>query len=457
MNSNEINTQYIKMTTTPVGRLIGTLSVPTIISMLVTNVYNMADTAFVGRLGNSASGAVGVVFGFMAILQAIGFMFGQGSGSMASRYLGEKRVKDASVTASTGFFLALVTGAVIGVAGFLCINSLVHFLGSTDTIAPYAKMYIYFILAAAPFLTASLVLNNLLRYEGKAFLGMIGLMTGGFLNMAGDPFFMFVVLKNRDSIGQIAGAGISTALSQVISFCILLSMFLMGKTQCRISVKNISFKIEKIFNIMATGFPSLLRNGLTSISTVVLNNYSAFFGGDAAVAAMSIVSRICMFVFSFAVGIGQGFQPVCAFNYGAKKYDRVRKGYRFTLILAELLLAIMVCAVFVLSDGIVGIFRNDPVVIATAARPLKLQCAAILFLPISMITEMLMQSTGKKLAASILSSLRSGLFFIPALMILSKFRGFNGVAEAQPIAYVLSVIPSLFILIWFLKKLPRES
>lgn len=449
MKNSKIS-QYEKMTQTDILPLIVKLSIPTIISMLVTNIYNLADTAFVGKLGTSASGAVGVVFGYMSIIQAFGFMFGQGSGSIISRLLGGKDIKNAARTASTAFFCSLGFGLIIAVLSFLFIEPLVLWLGSTQTIMPYAKTYISFILVAAPFMTASFVLNNILRYEGKAALGMIGLLTGALLNICGDPLFMFVLKMD------IAGAGLSTALSQTVSFFILLSMYLSGKTTSKLSLRYVDLKPAFLFNIMATGFPSLLRQGLNSITTVLLNNRANVYG-DEAVAAMSIVSRIAFFVMSIALGIGQGFQPVSGFNYGARKFGRVRKAYRVTFILSECLLAVAVVIVLVFSDGLIGVFRNDPEVIRIGTRALKLQMIALLFLPASMITEMMYQSTGHKLGASFLSSLRSGLFFIPALIILSDLRGLSGIQEAQPVAFVLGFIPSIGFLYWFFAHMPKED
>lgn len=440
--------QYEKMTKTPIPSLIIKLSIPTIISMLITNIYNLADTAFVGKLGNSASGAVGIVFGFMAILQAIGFMFGQGSGSIISRTLGQKDKEEASRVASIAFFLSLAAGLLIAVLSLIFMDSLVMILGSTKTIAPYAKTYISFILIAAPFMTSSFVLNNILRYEGKAMLGMIGLMTGAILNIICDPILMFGL-----KLG-IAGAGISTAISQFISFCILLSMFLRKKTSCKLSIKRFTLDIHMILNIMATGMPSLLRQGLGSLATVVLNACAGIYG-DEAVAAMSIVSRISFFVFSFALGIGQGFQPVSGFNFGAKKYDRLRKAYFFTLALAESLMVIAMAIVLLNAKDLLVIFRDDQSVVEIATRALYLQCFSMIFIPPCMITEMLLQSTGEKLGASILSSLRSGLFFIPALIILSQLRGLAGIQEAQPLANLLGFVPAVIYAVWFLRKLPK--
>ena len=444
-------TQYEKMTLTPVPKLIATLSVPTIISMLVTNIYNLVDTAFVGRLGTSASGAVGIVFGFMAIIQAFGFMFGQGSGSIISRALGSRDTDSASRTASTGCFGSFASGALITVIGFVFIDRIVTALGSTATIAPYAKTYISYILAAAPFMAMSFTMNNILRYEGKAMLGMIGLMTGAILNMVGDPIFMF-----RMHMG-IAGAGLSTCLSQIVSFGILLSMFMTNRTESRLSFSNISFSNYTLpANIMATGFPSLLRQGLNSFTTVLLNTNAGVYG-DAAVAAMSIVSRISFFVISIGLGIGQGFQPVSGFNYGAKKYRRLREGYRSTIIMMTCVILVGATIVLLNLEKMIGLFRDDPSVIAIGQRALKLQMFSLICLPPCMSTEMLYQSTGRRLGATLLSALRNGLIFIPALLILSQLRGLAGIQEAQPLSQVLA-LPLTVLLGWmFFRELPNED
>lgn len=440
--------QFDKMTQTPVSRLVVMLSVPTIISMLITNVYNLVDTAFVGQLGNSASGAVGIVFGFMAVLQAIGFMFGNGSGSVIARLLGAKETQRASKAASTGFFASLIFGFVVAICCMFILNPLVMLLGSTETIAPYAETYISYILIAAPFITASFTMNNILRYEGKAMLGMIGLTVGAVLNIAGDPVLMFGL-----NMG-IAGAGLSTCISQIIGFLVLLTMFLRHKTQCRLSVRLIRFKY--LPDIIGNGLPSLLRQGLNSLSTVLLNTCAAAYG-DAAVAAMSIVSRVIFFSFSFALGVGQGFQPVCGFNYGAKKYNRLKTAFRFSVLLAEIIVVLMSAALICFSGEIIRVFRNDDLVVEIGSRALVLQAIAMLFLPFCMVTEMALQSAGKKLGASLLSSLRNGMFFIPLLLLLSGARGISGIQEAQPLAVVLTIVPAVVLAKRFFSNLPKDS
>ena len=209
-------------------------------------------------------------------------------------------------------------------------------------------------------------------------------------------------------------------------------------------------------DIMATGFPSLLRQGLNSLTTVLLNAQCAVYG-DAAVAAMSIVSRIIFFAFSIALGIGQGFQPVSAFNYGAGKYSRIRKGFVFTALASEGIIVIGSAFLVIFSGSLIALFRNDPEVIEIGTRALTLQALATLVLPPCMTTEMLFQSTGNRLGASLLSAVRSGLLLIPTLLILSSLRGLSGIQEAQPVSLLLSTPITVLFLINFLKKLPKED
>ena len=438
--------QFDRMTTEPIGKLLFTLSVPTIISMMVTNIYNLVDTAFVGTLGTSESGATGIVFGYMAILQAIAFMCGQGAGSIMSRKLGAKEQEEATKYSSTGFFLSFSLGTIMAVFSFIFMKPLLYLLGSTETIAPYAGTYIFYILLSAPFFTSSLTMNNLLRYEGKAKLGTVGLMTGSVINIFGDMILMFGLKMG------IAGAGISTAVSQIISFCILLSMFLRRKTQTRISVKYVARDFKTVWNVMATGFPSLLRQALHSVATMLLNRSAGMYG-DEAVAAMSIVSRISFFPMAVAIGIGQGFQPISSFNYGAKKKKRVKKAFWSALVVEECILTLISIPIFIFAGTFVRQLRDDPLVIEFGSRALQLMCVGQLFVPLTMMVEMGFQSIGEKMLASFGSCLRSGLLFIPTLLIMEHIRGFSGVQEAQPLSFVFSFIVCLFLCRIYLKRM----
>ena len=440
--------QFRRMTETPIPQLVLSLAAPTILSMLITSIYNLADTFFVGQISTSASGAVGVVSSLMAIIQALGFMLGHGAGTIISRSLGSRDTTAATRFASTSFFTALVFGVVLAVAGLGTLPHFMMLLGSTETILPHACAYARPILIAAPLMISSLVMNNILRYEGKASFAMIGLVTGGVLNIALDPLFMFVF-----GLGT-AGAGIATALSQSISFCILLSMVLRGKSVSQFRLSAVTREARDFGRILLGGAPSFGRQGLNSIGGMLLNLAARSYG-DAAVAGMSIVSRIFMFIISVAIGVGQGLQPVASFNYGARKYRRVRQAAIFTIEAAFCMLVVLVGLCWVNGDALVRLFRDDPAVTAVALPAFHYQCLAMLLQPIIVVANMTFQSVGASGRATFLACCRQGVFFIPLILILPRTHGLFGVEICQPIADVLTFLVSLPFLIAFLQQLGR--
>ena len=440
--------QFRRMTETPIPQLVLSLAAPTILSMLITSIYNLADTFFVGQISTSASGAVGVVSSLMAIIQALGFMLGHGAGTIISRSLGSRDTTAATRFASTSFFTALVFGVVLAVAGLGTLPHFMMLLGSTETILPHACAYARPILIAAPLMISSLVMNNILRYEGKASFAMIGLVTGGLLNIALDPLFIF-------GLGMgTAGAGLATALSQTISFCILLSMFLRGKTVSQFLLSAVTREARDFGRILLGGAPSFGRQGLNSIGGMLLNLAARSYG-DAAVAGMSIVSRIFMFIISVAIGVGQGLQPVASFNYGARKYRRVRQAAIFTIEAAFCMLVVLVGLCWVNGDALIRLFRDDPAVTAVALPAFHYQCLAMLLHPIIVVANMTFQSVGASGRATFLACCRQGVFFIPLILILPRTHGLFGVEICQPIADVLTFLVSLPFLLAFLQQLGR--
>lgn len=440
---------YEKMTQTPVPKLVTTLAVPTIISMMVSAVYNMADTFFVSQLGTSAVGAVGIVFSLMAIIQAIGFTLGMGSGTIVSLHLGAKEQEEATCAASTGFFSAIVLGAVLTVFGSIFLEPMMRLLGATETILPYARAYGQYILLAAPIMCASFVMNNIFRCEGKSVLGMLGIGTGGILNIILDPVFIFGF-----GLGT-AGAAIATALSQLVSFVILLTLFLKGKSDVRLRITKVSKRIGMYVDIVVKGLPTLFRQGLASIASVALNLNAAFYG-DAAVAAMSIVGRLMFFMFSAMLGFGQGFQPVAGFNYGAGKYKRVHEAIRFTVVVGTVVMAVFSLVIFIFAPQILAGFRKDDAeVIALGTLALRAQCLVMPFCGITTTANMALQSTGQSGSASFLAMCRQGVFFLPLIWILSFAYGVLGVQLAQPLADVCTLLVSIPFLVVFMKKLKK--
>lgn len=426
------------MTTQPVERLVARLAVPTIISMLVTAFYNMADTFFVGLLDNtSATGAVGVVFSFMAILQACGFFFGQGSGNYVSRLLGRRQVGEAERIVSIGLFSALIVGTAIMVLGLVFLDPLARLLGSTETILPYAKEYLGVILVGAPFMVASYVLNNLMRFQGNAFYSMIGIGAGAVLNIVLDPVCIFVL-----DLG-VTGAAVATTFSQFVSFCILLFCCTRGDN-LRVRVRLFHPRWRDYREILRGGLPTLCRQGLSSLSTVSLNFVAGLIGGDAAIAAMSVATRVIWLGFSAMIGFGQGFQPVCGFNYGAGLFTRVRRAFWFCVRSSSGVLLLISVAVWIFSPQLIGLFTSDPAVLSIGIPALRLQC--VTFPLVSWITmgNMMMQNIGLVGRASFLSMARQGIFFIPLVlglpMLLPVFglEALLGLQLAQPLADVIT-------------------
>ena len=442
--------QYRKLVMTPVEKLIPRLAVPTIFSMMITMIYNLVDAYFVGKLGTSASAAIGVVLGVQSIFQAFGFMMGHGAGSQISVRLGEGDRDAADRLFSTAFFHALVISVIVGVLGLIGLEPLMRLMGSTDTILPFSKNYGFYILISGPALVGSCVLNNVMRYEGRAVLAMFGLVTGGVLNMIGDPILMFGLGLGID------GAGLSTAISQYISFGILLYMVFSKRTISRLSLRYRSNDPDVTLSIMRVGFPSLIRQMLNSLATITLNHCAMPYG-DAAIAAMAIVGRIVMFIGSAMIGLGQGFQPVSAYNYGARKFKRLRDSFYFTVKAGMVVLGILAIFGFMFPGPVVQLFRDDPRVVEIGSRALRFQCIAVVMQPFSVTANMMFQSIGRSKEASFMAMLRSGLYYIPSLLILPLFLGLTGIECAQMVSDILTTLTCIPFVVRFMRETPDED
>ena len=438
-----------KMTEQSVSKIIISLGIPTTISMLITNIYNMADTYFVGGLGDSAQAATGILFTLQCIIQAIAFMLGHGSGTFVAKYLALRNLDRASTYTTTAFVAGGTMGLLMTSLGLAFLEPFLRFLGSTETILPYAKDYGTWILISCPFLICSLVLNNVLRYEGKAFYAMFGLTAGGILNIAGD----YILIK---VLGMgVYGAGLSTAISQVISFILLLTLYL-KYAQSRISFKLMAKEAEVYLNIFKMGLPSLIRQGLTSISNGLLNNLIKPFG-DAPIAAMSIVQKYSSFVMCVGLGIGQGYQPFASFNYELKEYDRVKKGSKFLIVFGTVAVGVLATVGFIFAPTIVSLFQKDIEVIAVGTPAMRYASIGLWFLPISVACNMLYQSIRKAAMASSMAILRSGAVLIPVLLLTSALWGLEGIIMAQGVADVLTGIITLPFFIRFFKVTPSTA
>lgn len=442
--------KYRQMTQPPVEGLIAKLAAPCIVSMLVSSFYNMADTYFVGMLNDTAAtGAVGVIFSMMAIIQAIGFFFGHGSGNYISRCLGRRDVEEASTMASTGFFYAISAGVILCIIGQIFLEPIARGLGSTATILPHSKAYLQVILLGAPWMIGSFVLNNQLRFQGSAAYAMIGITSGAVLNIALDPLLILVFHMG------VAGAGWATIISQFVSFLILLAGSYRG-SNIPIRFSNVKFRLWYLRNIVRGGLPSLARQGLASVAGIALN-WTAGVYGDAAIAAMGVVQRITNFGQSAMIGFGQGFQPFCGFNYGARKYARVKKGFWFCVRVSFVFLVLVCIAGWIFAGPLVTCFRDDPDVISFGAMALRLQCLTFWIQSFVVMSNMMDQVMGKTVPATFLAMARQGIFFIPAVLLLPVPLGALGVQLAQPVADVLSLASAIPIQKKVLSSLPDED
>ena len=388
------------LTQGPISRVIPTMAVPTIISMMVTSFYNLADTYFVSQINTQSTAAVGVVFTIMSFFQAFGFFFGHGSGNFISRALGAKEKESPAVMAATGFVYALGFGILLTVIGLMLLTPLSRWLGSTPTILPYTEQYLGIILLGAPFIIGSLTLNLQMRFQGNAAYSMYGIMTGAVLNLALDPL-------RRDNQ--------------------------------RIILRKFSFSSIYLKAIFSGGTPSLTRQGIGSIASLTMNLVARGFG-DAAIAGLSIVIRITFIINAAVIGLGHGYQPLCGFCYGAKLYDRVIRGFWFTVKAGTLFLLVITIGGFAFSEEVITLFRSDPEVVEIGSATLRWQFLTLCLSPFIMLSNMMMQTINKPFSANLLAASRRGLFYIPALLILPHFFGLAGLEASQAVADVLSFL-----------------
>lgn len=427
--------KYTFLTQAPVHRVIGAMAIPTIISMLLTSMYNLVDTFFVGKINTQSTAAVGIVFSVMFFIQAFSFFFGNGSGNYISRQLGAQNTKDAEVMASTGLFYTLVFSLLVMLLGWIFLEPISILLGSTPTILPYTRQYLGISLLGTPFIMGTFCINNQMRFQGFTKYSVYGVISGSIINCLLDPVFIFGF-----SMG-VSGAAVASVIGQICGFVIMLIMS-QKEGVIHYTHRRISFEGRFVKEIIAGGTPSISRQGLASVSTIALNSVAGNYG-DAAIAAMSIVTRISMFIFSVIVGLGQGFQPMCGFCYGAKLYDRVKEGFWFGTKIGTFFLLFWSVVLIIFSGEVVSLFRDDPEVIAIGIPALRYQMIIFPACSFMMMANMMMQTCRKTIRANILAASRQGLFFIPLIFVLPYFYGLFGVEICQAVSDVISLIVTI--------------
>lgn len=427
--------KYTFLTQAPVHRVIGAMAIPTIISMLLTSMYNLVDTFFVGKINTQSTAAVGIVFSVMFFIQAFSFFFGNGSGNYISRQLGAQNTKDAEVMASTGLFYTLVFSLIVMLLGWIFLEPISILLGSTPTILPYTRQYLGISLLGTPFIMGTFCINNQMRFQGFTKYSVYGAISGSIINCLLDPVFIFGF-----SMG-VSGAAVASVIGQICGFIIMLIMS-QKEGVIHYTHRRISFEGRFVKEIIAGGTPSISRQGLASVSTITLNSVAGNYG-DAAIAAMSIVTRISMFIFSVIVGLGQGFQPMCGFCYGAKLYERVKEGFWFSTKIGTFFLLFWSVVLIIFSGEVVSLFRDDPEVIAIGIPALRYQMIIFPACSFMMMANMMMQTCRKTIRANILAASRQGLFFIPLIFVLPYFYGLFGVEICQAVSDIISLIVTI--------------
>ncbi|MCR5709797.1 MAG: MATE family efflux transporter [Bacteroidales bacterium] len=441
--------KYVRMTTLPVGKLVTEMAVPSIVSMLVSGIYNLADTFFIGQINTQSVAAMGIVYAYMVLIQSMAIFFGQGSGNYISRALGRRETVDAEEMAAVGLGSSVLTGIILAGVSFLAMRPILSLLGSTETIMPYACEYFSFILIGTPFIMGTFTLNNQMRHQGNAMLSMIGIVSGAVLNIVLDPILIFGF-----DLG-IRGAGMATAISQFIGFIVILSM--VGK-RGSLPLRFHHFKptLRRYRDISAGGLPSLARQGLMSLSAICLNQLASNYG-DVAIAAFSIVSRIMMLACAAMIGYGQGFQPVCGFNYGAGLFDRVRKAFWHSCSISTVYCFVLALLGWVFAGPLVALFRaDDPEVIRIGSEILRFQCYSFPLTGFIVLANMYLQNIRRTIPAIIMASARQGIFFLPALYIGHALWGFTGMEISQMLADICSFLFAVPVVLHALKAMEHQ-
>lgn len=426
----------------PILPLLVKTSIPTIIGMLVMVIYNLTDTFFVGILNNkSMTAAIGIVFSFMSFIQAIGFWFGYGSGNIMSKRIGQGNEYEAEKISSIGILFALGFGILIAFISWIFISPLARFIGgsASESLMRFTVDYMRVIVLSIPFALYSMTLYNQLRLCGNVKDGMRGLLSGMLVNMALDPILMFGL-----GLGFI-GAGYATLIGQIVG-TILLTRLSRKNGNIGVDLKKVRINKERVYHILAGGMPNFLRQSITSIALILLNISAARYG-DGLLAALTISSRILALAYLIMIGWGQGFQPICAMNYGASQYDRVKTAFKLAVLGATAFLILSAFGLHIFAKELIMTMTKDSQVIAYTRKLLNLQCLTLPLLGYFALSSMLMQNIGQYFWSSIISISRQGIFYIPLLYILTGAFGQVGIYLLQPMADLMCFILAIFV-VW---------
>ena len=435
----------IMLGTAPIPNVLLKLAAPAMIGMMVSAIYNVVDALFVSRLGTAAMGAATIVMPLFMIISALGMMFGVGAASYISRLLGQQEVEKANQTAIIALVSSVIFAITFAIIGVTMLDRILMLFGATPTILPYAKDYARVLISGSIFTMVNMTLNNTLRAEGSAKISMIGIATGAVLNIILDPIFIFTF-----GFG-IKGAALATVLAQAVSTVILLGYYLRKKSYLRLKLSNFRFSGEIYSEIIKIGGPTLIRQGLSSLGLGMINTAAGAYG-DVAVAAMGISGRIFMMCFFLLLGFSQGFQPIAGFNYGAKNFGRVREVLITSIRWGTVYCIAVTGILYFGARTLIGGFTTDEAVLNIGVRAIYFQAAAFPFVAFMIMYNSLFMALGRARVAAILSMARQGLFLIPAILVLPRIMGLNGVIFAQPLANILTILVTYY----YARQINRE-
>ena len=431
----------------PMGKLLIKLSVPAMIGMMVNALYNFVDTIFVGQgVGPLGIAGLSIAFPIQMLIGAFAQTFGIGSASIISRRLGEKNEKAAACAAGNAITATIIASAIFMTFGLVFTKPILMFFGATQEILPYAMDYVSIILLGSMFLSLSMTSNGIIRAEGQAKVAMTVMLIGTGLNIIFDPIFIFVF-----NLG-IKGVAIATVLSQFLAFLFVIRFFKTNKSSLPFQKKSFIIKKDVLNEIVTLGIPAFVRQSGTSIMVLLTNNLLKMYGGGLAIASYGMINRLLIFILMPIFGLVQGFQPIAGYNYGAKKFDRVKSSLLLSTAYATLIASVSWLIIQFFPRQILSVFSSDQALLDIATPALKITMLAIPIIGIQAIGSTLFQAIGKKAPSIFLSLTRQFIFLIPFLLILPSFMQINGVWAAFPVADILS---TLITLIWVLVEIKR--
>ena len=437
-----------------IGKLLMKFSIPAIVGMLVNALYNVVDRIFIGQVDTLALSGVTITFPISIIIMAFGMLVGIGAAALISIRLGQQKKEEAEHILGNAFALIIIISLIVTTLGLIFLEPMLLKFGASADTMPYAKQYITIILIGTVFQSVGFGLNNIIRAEGNPRIAMFTMLIGGILNTIMDPIFIFVFHMGT------RGAAIATVISQIVNTVWVLYYFLGGKSVLKILYKNLRLDTKVVKSIFAIGMSPFSMQIAASIVTIISNKSLVKYGGDVSLGAMGAIMSIAMLVLMPIFGINQGCQPIIGYNYGAKRYDRVKHALKLAIIAATTITTTGFIIIQLFSEQLISIFSNDPALIEVGARGIKIYLFMLPVIGFQIVSSNYFQAVGKAKISIFLGLSRQVILLIPLLFILPRFFELNGVWASAPTSDIISSILTavfLFVEIRHLNRLHGED